>query len=117
MNTAELIRRAEAAGLELRLDGGQVKIKGPQSAMDAWLARLRQHKTELVGWLTTRDPGPVPMPEPPSDPGQWRELAQAYHLHHFACRFCIAAGRNDKLLRCGTGSALWSAYQPTVSPK
>ena len=34
-----------------------------------------------------------PAPEPPTDPNAWRELAAAYHLHHFKCSACIAAGR------------------------
>jgi len=39
-------------------------------------------------------------------------LATAYHLHHFACRQCIAAGRGAGYgLRCGVGAALWTNYQ------
>ena len=53
-----------------------------------------------------------PAPEPPTDPNAWRELATAYHLHHFKCGTCIAAGRGAQYgLRCGTGAALWNAYQ------
>ncbi len=41
----------------------------------------------------------------------WRELDKAYQAHHFKCPTCIAAGRGLSYgLRCGTGSALWSAY-------
>ena len=55
-----------------------------------------------------------PVPEPPTDPNAWRELATAYHLHHFKCGTCIAAGRGAQYgLRCGTGAALWNAYQDT----
>ena len=57
------------------------------------------------------DPVPEP-PEPPLDPNAWRELAAAYHLHHFKCSTCIAAGRGAVYgLRCGAGAALWNAYQ------
>jgi hypothetical protein len=50
-------------------------------------------------------------PEPPADPNAWRELAAAYHLHHFTCSTCIAAGRGAVYgLRCGVGAALWIAY-------
>ena len=53
-------------------------------------------------------------PEPPSDPNAWRELAAAYHAHHFNCGTCIAAGRGAVYgLRCGTGAALWTSYQNT----
>ncbi len=36
--------------------------------------------------------------------------AQAYHLHHFGCKTCCAAGqgRGD---RCEIGMGLWTAYQ------
>jgi len=46
------------------------------------------------------------------DPNDWRELATAYHLHHFKCVVCIAAGRGAGYgPRCGAGAALWVAYQ------
>ena len=55
-----------------------------------------------------------PDPEPPPDPNAWRELAAAYHAHHFKCSTCIAAGRGAVYgLRCGAGMALWNAYQNT----
>lgn len=57
---------------------------------------------------------PSPPPEPPADPNAWRELAQAYHDHHFVCGTCVAAGRGSMYgLRCGTGAALWIHYQNT----
>ena len=50
--------------------------------------------------------------EPAADPNAWRELAQAYHAHHFNCSTCIAAGRGAGYsLRCGVGAALWTSYQ------
>lgn len=52
--------------------------------------------------------------EPPTDPNAWRELAAAYHAHHFKCSTCIAAGRGAGYgLRCGVGAALWTSYQNT----
>lgn len=55
-----------------------------------------------------------PAPEPPADPNAWRELAQAYHAHHFNCIACIAAGRGALYgLRCGVGASLWTSYQST----
>ena len=49
--------------------------------------------------------------EPPADPNAWKELAAAYHAHHFNCPTCIAAGRGSRYgQRCGTGMALWRAY-------
>ena len=58
---------------------------------------------------------PNPAPEPPTDPNAWRELAAAYHQHHFKCPVCIAAGRGAGYgLRCGTGAALWTSYSDTT---
>ena len=55
---------------------------------------------------------PSPPPEPPADPNAWRELAKAYHDHHFVCGTCIAAGRSpDHGTRCCEGSLLWDVYQ------
>ena len=50
-------------------------------------------------------------PKPKTDPNAWPELAAAYHVHHFNCQICIAAGRGSRFgLRCGVGAALWYAY-------
>ena len=66
----------------------------------------------LIEALAANDPNPPP--EPPPDPNAWRELAAAYHAHHFKCSTCIAAGRGAVYgLRCGTGAALWTNYQNT----
>ena len=66
----------------------------------------------LIEALAANDPNSPP--EPPTDPNAWRELAAAYHAHHFNCSTCIAAGRGAVYgLRCGTGAALWNAYRNT----
>lgn len=52
--------------------------------------------------------------EPPlAAPVDWRPLAQEYHLHHFRCPTCQAAGRGYGM-RCGVGAALWVRYQDSV---
>ncbi|MHB1199169.1 MAG: hypothetical protein ACYCZ6_06340 [Polaromonas sp.] len=49
-----------------------------------------------------------------ADPNAWRELAQAYHAHHFQCGVCKAAGRGAGYgPRCGVGASLWTNYQGT----
>ena len=67
---------------------------------------IRGNKAVLMDWLQAAND---PTPEPP--PSTWRELAAAYHAHHFNCKICIAAGRGAQYgLRCGVGTALWRAY-------
>ena len=64
--------------------------------------------------VSSQTPVFIEPPEPPTDPNAWRELATAYHLHHFTCPTCIAAGRGAEYgLRCGTGAALWASYENT----
>ena len=59
-----------------------------------------------------------PAPEPPADPNAWRELARAYHTHHFNCPQCVAAGRGAVYgERCDVGALLWSCYQNVEGKK
>jgi hypothetical protein len=51
MNTAELIRKAEAAGVELRLVDGKVKASGDRMAVGEIVAQLRDHKQEIASLL------------------------------------------------------------------
>lgn len=47
--------------------------------------------------------------------GAWRELAEAYHTHHFTCKYCQAAGRGERYgEHCTVGLALWNAYQTVI---
>ena len=96
--------------LSLALSGGLVVSPGSQLTPDL-RELVKGNKAALVDWLHAAND---PLPEPPTDPNAWRELATAYHLHHFKCGTCIAAGRGAQYgLRCGTGAALWNAYQDT----
>jgi len=110
MNTAALIQRVQEAGVELRLEDGKLKYSGKSSAMAGLMGLLQQHKGDLIRWFQH---APAYGPEPPEDPSVWRELAQAYHAHHFSCKTCCAAGQG-RGLRCGTGTALFSAYQTLI---
>ena len=110
MSAAALIREAQEAGVALRMVGGRLKAVGVLSVVQSWAPRLREHKSELIQALAANDPNPPP--EPPADPSTWRELAAAYHQHHWGCPACISAGRGSRYgLRCGTGAALWNFYQ------
>lgn len=99
MSADTLIRKALDAGVELAFVDGKLKVTGKRGVVESWTPRLRQHKAELIKALSP--------PEPEID---WRPLAQAYHLHHFKCASCCAAGRGVGL-RCGTGATLWVAHQ------
>ena len=107
MSAQTLIRQASDAGVELRLIDGKVKASGHADAVALLVDQLRANKMELFMFLQAANEI-----EPPTDPGAWRELARAYHLHHFECPTCQAAGRGTRYgLRCGVGTALWTTYQ------
>ena len=107
MSAKTLIRQASDAGVELKLINGKVKASGNADAVALLIDQLRARKAELFEFLKAANEI-----EPPADPGAWRELARAYHLHHFECGTCKAAGRGTPYgLRCGVGTALWTTYQ------
>ena len=111
MSAAALIREAQDAGVILRMADGKLKAVGKLSVVQSWAPRLREHKTELIEALAANNPDF----EPSQNPSDWRELAAAYHGHHFGCLVCIAAGRGTAYgMRCGTGTALWTDYQQSA---
>jgi len=110
MSAATLIKQAHDAGIELRMENGKIKGRGDPAAVAKLIEPLRQHKADLIRWFTEAANDPESSP----DPATWRELAQAYHLHHFNCPTCISAGQG-RGLRCGTGAALWTAYQTQIN--
>jgi len=105
MSAAILIKQAQDAGVELRLVDGKIIGRGNPAAVARLIEPLRQHKDDLIRWFRAANDS-----ELSPDPAKWRELAQAYHLHHFACRTCIAAGQG-RGLRCGLGASLWFIYE------
>lgn len=75
---------------------------------------IREGKPELLKYFSAFA-AIDPKPELPADPNAWRELAQAYHDHHFACNTCKAAGLGSMYsLRCSVGIALWTNYQTRI---
>jgi hypothetical protein len=97
----QLVRAALDAGVALQYVNGRVKAVGRRKLIEEWAPRLRPYRAELIEALRLPDPD--------------RALAAAYHRHHFRCPACIAAGKGVGL-RCGTGTALWAAYQNEGSP-
>jgi amino acid adenylation domain-containing protein/FkbM family methyltransferase len=62
MSVAELHEELTARGIELWLDGGQVRYRGPAGALTpALLAKLRLNRTELAAWLQAEEAKPFPL--------------------------------------------------------
>jgi len=100
------------AGLNLTLAPAGGLAVTPSSHLTADLrALIRSSKALLIDWLTASNEVASHAPDPPDNPLDWKELAAAYHAHHFNCPICIAAGRGSQYgQRCGAGMALWRAY-------
>ncbi len=114
MIAGDLIRQAQASGIELRLVDGKVKAIGPRDAVARLIEPLRQHREALTHALQFELQEMLPA-TPPADatpePTDWHALDAAYLAHHFSCPTCIAAGRGKQYgQRCGAGMALWRAY-------
>lgn len=114
MIAGDLIRQAQASGIELRLVGGKVKAIGPREAVAHLIEPLRKHRAALTHASQSELQEALPA-TPPADatpePADWHALDKAYLAHHFSCPICIAAGRGSRYgLRCGAGTALWLAY-------
>jgi hypothetical protein len=114
MTAAHVFDALHDAGLSVSLRSGGALVVSPGSRLTPDLRELvKANKAALVDWLeAANDPASQ---EPTADPEAWRELAKAYHRHHFSCRFCIAAGRGAGYgPRCDAGAALWRAYQDSL---
>ena len=100
------------AGLNLSLAPAGGLAVAPSSHLTADLrALIRSSKAQLIDWLTAANDAASHAPDPPENPSDWKELAAAYHAHHFNCLTCTAAGRGARYgQRCGAGMALWRAY-------
>ncbi len=52
MSAATLIRQANDAGVSLRLEDGKVRASGNRDIVAAMIGQLREHKGELIQFLT-----------------------------------------------------------------
>lgn len=118
LDAAELLNKATRLGVNIDLDGDELRVVGSRDAVTKLVPMLRLHKPSIVQLLVQRrtahdDPHPTaqqPTPPPPAlTHNEWTALDKAYLAHHFNCPICIAAGKGYGL-RCGTGAALWVAY-------
>jgi hypothetical protein len=111
-----VVAQLSHAGLNLSLAPAGGLAVTPRSQITADLRELiRSSKALLIDWLTAANDATSQAtchsPDPPDNPLDWKELATAYHAHHFNCPTCIAAGRGTRYgQRCGVGTALWRAY-------
>lgn len=73
--------------------------------------------SELVPIGEAANAPSIEEPETLANPSTWRGLAQAYHVHHFGCLQCVAAGHGAGYgPRCEVGLALWNIYQNSGTP-
>jgi hypothetical protein len=108
-----IVDQLHGAGLNLSLAPAGRLAVAPSSHLTPDLRDLiRSSKAQLIDWLIAANDAANQAPEPPDNPMDWRELATAYHIHHFRCPTCITAGRGSRYgQRCGVGMALWAGYQ------
>ena len=108
-----VVAQLAQAGLNLSLAPAGGLAVAPSSHLTADLRDLiRSSKALLIDWLTAANDAVSHAPDPPENPLDWKELAAAYHAHHFNCPTCIAAGRSSRYgQRCGAGMALWRLYR------
>ena len=106
-----IVEQLHHAGLNLALASHGGLAVSPSSHLTADLrALIRNSKALLIDWLTANDAARYAA-DPPDNPLDWKELAAAYHAHHFHCPTCIAAGRGSQYgQRCGVGVTLWRSY-------
>ena len=75
MNTASIIRKIESYGVTLTALDGALKLKGDQTAVNAVVHLVREHKAAILEELSG---GPSGSPAPSSDP--W-ECPTGYARH------------------------------------
>ena len=115
LRAESIIESLHTAGVTIApTDNGGLRVSPASRLTPELRGMIRETKAELLKYFSVFAAND---PEPPTDPAAWRELAAAYHDHHFACQTCIAAGRGSQYgLRCGTGTALWRAYAQADQP-
>ena len=110
--TVQALPPTDGAVATVRPAGLSPKLLAASLALDALQAGLDRD----LSIVASGSPGQEARQEatkPSPDPAAWHELAEAYHLHHFACKTCIAAGQGYGW-RCGVGAALWTSYQNQI---
>ena len=112
LTTRVLVDQLQQAGFKLSLaPAGGLAVAPACQLTDDLRALIRNGKDQLVDWLIAANDAGIHALDPADNALDWKDLAAAYHAHHFNCPICIAAGRGAYYgQRCGVGAALWSAY-------
>ncbi len=111
-SASAIVDQLRGAGLNLSLaPTGGLAVAPSNRLTENLRALIRDSKALLIDWVKAANDAANRVPDPPVSPLDWKELAAAYHAHHFNCPTCIAAGRGSRYgQRCGAGMALWRAY-------
>ena len=113
-----IVKQLHHVGLSLTLAPvGRLAVAPSSHLTDDLRALIRSSKPLLIDWLTAANDAASHAPDPPNNPLDWKDLAAAYHAHHFNCPICIAAGRGSQYgQRCDIGLVLWLAYSQWPTP-
>jgi len=66
MSVTSLLAELKAKGIEVRLEDGKPKLRGPQAALtEALVAELREHKAEIIAALSQQPTPTEPTPARP----------------------------------------------------
>jgi hypothetical protein len=121
----EVLNACHSAGLSIAVTPDQGLKLTPKSAITPELREtLKAYKSVLVDYLSHHAAN-APSIEPSSrEPATevkekpltsfhvlqgWRREAETYHLHHFKCKWCMAAGQG-RGQRCNEGQSLHDSY-------
>lgn len=80
MSASTVLTRLKEAGVKIAVSEGQLKLKGPKSALnDDVLSELRAIKAELIRLLSAAEPAPATLPE--DIISQWRSEIEQVRPH------------------------------------
>lgn len=108
MSAEDVLKRAKASGVVLRVDGEQIRCRGPEDAVSTLLPQLQAHKRELIAALRGVEVDPSERSEHwlLSKPGERpREL------------FCSPAASRVELMEAHPGASLVALPSKPDLPK
>ena len=111
LRAENIVRSLHKVGITIAPTGdGGLRVSRASRLTPEFRGIIRESKAALLKYFTVLAAND-PESESSAHPNAWRELAQAYHTHHFECPTCTAAGRGILYgQRCGAGMALWRTY-------